>query len=64
MTVPLRLNFSHLNEHKFRHNFLGTINPLCSCGSESATGETPETGEIGPHGNTINFVTTKTKKMY
>ena len=30
----LRLNFSHLREHKFRHNFRDTINPLCSCGFE------------------------------
>ena len=30
----LRLNFSHLNEHKFRHNFKDTINPMCSCGSD------------------------------
>ena len=27
----LRLNFSHLREHKFRHNFQDTLNPLCSC---------------------------------
>ena len=30
----LRLNFSHLNEHKFRHDFKDTINPMCSCGLE------------------------------
>ena len=30
----LRLNLSHLREHKFHHNFLDTINPLCSCGME------------------------------
>ena len=30
----LRFNFSHLREHKFRHNFRDTINPLCSCGFE------------------------------
>lgn len=30
----LRLNLSCLNEHKFRHNFKGTINPMCSCGFE------------------------------
>ena len=30
----LRLNLSHLREHKFRHNFLDTINPLCSCSVE------------------------------
>ena len=27
----LRLGLSHLNEHKFRHNFQGCLNPLCSC---------------------------------
>ena len=27
----LRLEFSHLREHKFRHNFQDTLNPLCSC---------------------------------
>ena len=26
----LRLNFSHLNEHKFRLNFNDTLNPMCS----------------------------------
>ena len=30
----LRVDFSHLNEHKFRHNFLDTLNPLCSCSLE------------------------------
>ena len=33
----LRLNFSHLNEHKFRHNFLDTLNLMCSSGSEPET---------------------------
>ena len=27
----LRLGLSHLNEHKFRHNFQDCLNPLCSC---------------------------------
>ena len=31
----LRLGFSHLREHKFKHNFQGTLNPLCSCGTEA-----------------------------
>ena len=31
----LRLNLSHLYEHKFRHNFQDTVNPLCSCSLES-----------------------------
>ena len=30
----LRYHFSHLNEHKFRHNFRATIDPMCSCGLE------------------------------
>ena len=30
----LRPNLSHLREHKFRHNFLDTVNPLCSCSLE------------------------------
>ena len=28
----LRLNFSHLNEHKFRHNFKECVSPKCGCG--------------------------------
>ena len=31
----LRLGFSHLREHKFRHNFADTVNPLCSCTLET-----------------------------
>ena len=27
----LRVDFSHLNEHKFRHNFADNLNPLFSC---------------------------------
>ena len=30
----LRAGLSHLREHKFRHNFQNTINPLCSCSLE------------------------------
>ena len=33
----LRLQFSHLNEHKFRHGFGDTINAMCACGSEVET---------------------------
>ena len=28
-------DFSHLREHKFRHNFADTVNPLCSCALEA-----------------------------
>ena len=37
LLTRLRLNLSHLNEHKFRHNFRDTINPLCSCSLECET---------------------------
>ena len=33
----LRLNFSHLNEHKFRHKFNGTVDLMCTCGLEPET---------------------------
>ena len=33
----LRLNFSHLNEHKFQHGFRDTLKPLCDCNSEVET---------------------------
>ena len=31
LLTRLRLEFSHLNEHRFRHNFESCVNPLCSC---------------------------------
>ena len=31
----LRLGFNHLREHKLRHNFVDTVNPLCSCTLET-----------------------------
>ena len=30
-----RLKFSHLNEHKFRHNFKDALGPMCDCGSKT-----------------------------
>ena len=35
LLTRLRLNLSHLREHKFNHNFQGTINPLCPCSLET-----------------------------
>ena len=35
----LQLSFSHLREHKFRHNFADTVNPLCSCYLETESTE-------------------------
>ena len=33
LLTRLRLNFSHLNEHQFRHNFRDTVNSMCCCGA-------------------------------
>ena len=33
----LRLGLSHLREHKFKHNFQDTLNPICSCGKDTET---------------------------
>ena len=35
LLTRLQLGFSHLSEHKFRHNFADSINPLCSCSLEN-----------------------------
>ena len=37
LLTRLRLQLSHLNEHKFRHGFDDTINAMCACGSEAET---------------------------
>ena len=37
--ICLRLQFSHLNEHKFRHGFGDTINAMCAYGGEVETTE-------------------------
>jgi len=31
----LRVGFSHLREHKFRHNFTDTLDPFCNCRTNS-----------------------------
>ena len=33
----LRLRFSHLNEHKFRHNFKDALSRMCDCGVDTET---------------------------
>ena len=33
----LRLGLSHLREHKFKHGFLDSINPICNCGLDIET---------------------------
>ena len=34
LLTRLRLDFSHLNEHKFQHDFNDIIHPMCSCDKE------------------------------
>ena len=35
LLTRLRQGLSHLRYHKFKHNFLDTISPLCSCGYDT-----------------------------
>ena len=35
MVNRLRVGFSQLQKHKFRHNFANTLNPLCACALET-----------------------------
>ena len=39
LLTRLRLHFSYLNEHKFRHSFSDTINAICTCETEIETTE-------------------------
>ena len=39
LLTRLRLRFSHLNEHRFRHGFSDTINHMCACRTETETTE-------------------------
>ena len=36
LTRP-RLGLSHLREHKFKHGFLDSLNPICTCGQNIET---------------------------
>ena len=33
LLTRLRISFSHIKEHKFKHNFQDSVEPLCSCGN-------------------------------
>ena len=37
LLTRLRLGLSHLPEHKFKHSFQDTVNPICSCRKEVET---------------------------
>ena len=39
LLTRLRLKFSHLNEHKFCHNFKDTVVTMFDCGTETETTE-------------------------
>ena len=34
LITRLRLDLNHLREHKFKHSFQDTTNPLCNCGQD------------------------------
>ena len=34
LLTRLKFGFSHLKEHKFKHNFQDSVDPLCSCGND------------------------------
>ena len=33
----LRIEFSHLKEHKFKHNFQNSVGPMCNCNRDIET---------------------------
>ena len=37
LLTRLRLGLSHLNKHRFSHNFENCVNPLCTCSLEAET---------------------------
>ena len=37
LLTRLRPGLSHLRDHKFKHNFLDTLNPICNCGEDIET---------------------------
>ena len=37
LLIRWRLGLSHLHDHKFRHCFQDTLNPLCDCGNDTET---------------------------
>ena len=37
LLTRLRLGLSHLREHKFKHGFLDSLNPICNCGHNIET---------------------------
>ena len=34
LLTRLRIGFNHLKEHKFKHNFQDSVDPLCCCGND------------------------------
>ena len=37
LLTRLRPGLSHLRDHKFKHNFQDTLNPICNCGEDIET---------------------------
>ena len=34
LLTRLRVGLCHLREHKFKHSFQDTLNPICNCGED------------------------------
>ena len=37
LLTKLRLGLSHLHDHKFKHSFQDSLNPICNCGTDVET---------------------------
>ena len=37
LLIRLKIGLSYLRDHKFNHNFLDTLNPICNCGEDIET---------------------------
>ena len=37
LLIRLRVGLSPLHEHKFKHSFQDTLNPICNCGEDIET---------------------------
>ena len=37
LLTRLRLDLSHLRDHKFKHSFQDSLNPMCYCGNDVET---------------------------
>ena len=58
LLTRLRLGLSHLQDHKFNHNFQDNLNPICNCGEN----ETPALLNVIHLENSNEIKTSKLEK--